>query len=68
MLAVADKYLFTIVSFSNINLYFQLLKKIFSAKAPEWLSQLSIPFLILAQVMISWYVSPSPTSDPVLTV
>ena len=33
-----------------------------------WLSQLSIQLLILAQVMISWFVSSSPTSGSELTV
>ena len=31
--------------------------------APGWLSRLSIQLLILAQVMISWFVSSSPTWD-----
>ena len=35
--------------------------------APEWLSQLSIWLLILAQVMISWFMSSSPASGSVLT-
>ena len=36
--------------------------------APGWLSQLGVQFLILAQVMISWFVSLSPVLGSVLTV
>ena len=36
--------------------------------APGWLSRLSVQLLVLAQVVISWFVSSNPTSGSVLTV
>ena len=35
--------------------------------APGWLSRLSVPLLVSAQVMISQFVSSSPASGPMLT-
>ena len=35
--------------------------------APGWLSQLSVGLLVLAQVMISWFVGLRPASSSVLT-
>ena len=46
----------------------ELNKKIKKGGAPWWLSQLSIRFLILAQVMISWFKSSSPASGSMLIV
>ena len=39
-----------------------------AAGAPEWLSRLSVQLLVLAQVMISWFMSLSPALGSVLTV
>ena len=39
-----------------------------SARARGWLSRLSVRLLISAQVMISWFVSSSPTSGSTLAV
>ena len=49
----------------------QTLKKkerVVNPGAPGWLSQLSIELLVLAQVMISWFMRSSPTLGSVLTL
>ena len=48
--------------FSYINIF------IITSRVPRWLSHLSIWLLVLAQVMISWFVNWSPTSAFKLTV
>lgn len=35
---------------------------------PEWLSQFSVQFLALAQIMISWIMRPTPESNSTLSV